>query len=558
MATNIEIKRYSSGVWGTVYPKANWNNMDNKPSTFTPSSHTHSQYLEKTGGIVTGHLGFRQPNATITRFEYVENGLYSPGGSPATGMILITLPESDSRMFKMKVSIYNYVTGTSCEFALGGYPYLNGQWYNPFVYALGNGSFSALPVRFYSRDSNNRFKIGIGNINTKWDYPQIFIKDVEIGFNSADSWRYGWSISLVTTAPTESALIYENNGYLPVAGGNIGSGGTTDSDSVNSPILRVKGGRIKIENFGKYLEIGSSNGSYAHFSTNATFYFNNPIQIAGYIAPYENNLYVLGTNNNKWKEVHATTIYENGTSLASKYQAIGNYLTSHQDISGKADKASITAGWYRRVQVNAQGIVIGGDQTDANDDTNTWRKVQLNGVDKLGNGISTNPLNIKAGSNVTITESSGTFTFAATDTTYESKAAASGGTAVSLVTTGEKYTWNNKANSSHTHSSITTVGDNRSVATKPSDYGNKIIFQGLKYGTTIGSPSSDTYSYLIGLRGWADSSGGNAHELAFNDTGIYIRNGATTTWGNWKKLATISDVNNAIQTAIGDAIAASY
>lgn len=32
----------------------------------------------------------------------------------------------------------------------------------------------------------------------------------------------------------------------------------------------------------------------------------------------------------------------------------------------------------------------------------------------------------------------------AQDTTYESKAAASGGTAVSLVTTGEKYTWNNK------------------------------------------------------------------------------------------------------------------
>ena len=30
------------------------------------------------------------------------------------------------------------------------------------------------------------------------------------------------------------------------------------------------------------------------------------------------------------------------------------------------------------------------------------------------------------------------------DTTYESKAAASGGTDVSLVTTGEKYGWNNK------------------------------------------------------------------------------------------------------------------
>lgn len=38
-----------------------------------------------------------------------------------------------------------------------------------------------------------------------------------------------------------------------------------------------------------------------------------------------------------------------------------------------------------------------------------------------------------------------TITVSATDTTYSSKAAASGGTAVSLVTTGEKYTWNNKA-----------------------------------------------------------------------------------------------------------------
>ena len=32
------------------------------------------------------------------------------------------------------------------------------------------------------------------------------------------------------------------------------------------------------------------------------------------------------------------------------------------------------------------------------------------------------------------------------NTTYSSQAAASGGTAVSLVTTGEKYTWNNKSN----------------------------------------------------------------------------------------------------------------
>lgn len=41
-----------------------------------------------------------------------------------------------------------------------------------------------------------------------------------------------------------------------------------------------------------------------------------------------------------------------------------------------------------------------------------------------------------------------------TDTTYESKAAASGGTALSLVTTGEKYTWNNKGSYSKPSSGI--------------------------------------------------------------------------------------------------------
>ena len=59
---------------------------------------------------------------------------------------------------------------------------------------------------------------------------------------------------------------------------------------------------------------------------------------------------------------------------------------------------------------------------------NTWRKVQLDGTDKLGTGINTNPLNIKAGSNMTITESGGTFTFAATDTDTKNTAGATNDT----------------------------------------------------------------------------------------------------------------------------------
>lgn len=53
-------------------------------------------------------------------------------------------------------------------------------------------------------------------------------------------------------------------------------------------------------------------------------------------------------------------------------------------------------------------------------------------------------LELEAGSNITLTPdaTNDKVTIAATDTTYESKSAASGGTELSLVTTGEKYTWN--------------------------------------------------------------------------------------------------------------------
>ena len=97
---------------------------------------------------------------------------------------------------------------------------------------------------------------------------------------------------------------------------------------------------------------------------------------------------------------------------------------------------------------------------------------------------------------------------------------------------------NGKSNIGHTHSSIVTVGDTRSTATKPNDYSNCLTFCGMKSNSAIGNPSDDTYSYILGLRGWAEESGGYAHEIAFNNTGVYVRSGASTTWGNWQRVYT--------------------
>lgn len=46
--------------------------------------------------------------------------------------------------------------------------------------------------------------------------------------------------------------------------------------------------------------------------------------------------------------------------------------------------------------------------------SDTWRKIQINGTDVLGTGTSTNPLNLKAGTNITLSNSNGTVTISAT------------------------------------------------------------------------------------------------------------------------------------------------
>ncbi len=88
---------------------------------------------------------------------------------------------------------------------------------------------------------------------------------------------------------------------------------------------------------------------------------------------------------------------------------------NHADTSSQASVTANGRKYITGVTLDTYGHVTGlTTGTETVIDTNTWRKVQLDGVDKLSNGITTNPLNIKQGDHVTITESNGTFTFSST------------------------------------------------------------------------------------------------------------------------------------------------
>lgn len=129
--------------------------------------------------------------------------------------------------------------------------------------------------------------------------------------------------------------------------------------------------------------------------------------------------------------------------------------------------------------------------------------------------------------------------------------------------------WNNVSGkpssyppSGHGHYYLADEGDNRSAATTPDNYNNfpnsphgGIAFRGLKQSQAIGLNIGGGYAYLLGLRGWGDSSGGNAHEIAFTNSGIYVRNGATTSWGSWNKLNTNTITSQTSDPGAGSSLA---
>ena len=151
--------------------------------------------------------------------------------------------------------------------------------------------------------------------------------------------------------------------------------------------------------------------------------------IANFQAQPDGSLVITLTNGNTFTATPAMDdVPTQGSNLAVKSGGI------YTALNGKADNA------FANVQVGSTTIAA-----DNKADT----------------------LTLVAGTNVTITPDAtdDSVTIAATDTTYSSKAAASGGTAVSLVTTGEKYNWNHKQDAL-TFDSTPTAGSSNPVTSE--------------------------------------------------------------------------------------------
>lgn len=152
-------------------------------------------------------------DSTYRRITNPGGGQYITSTASITGALAIALPTAvygQSKMVTFRVTVYEYLTGESIEIQVSGYQYSAGNWLNMSGYILAQSNINRnYSIRFAKDTTNLRYVVYIGELATTWDYPQVFVTDVQNGYGSNEAgWESGWSIYFESTAfATVSATI---------------------------------------------------------------------------------------------------------------------------------------------------------------------------------------------------------------------------------------------------------------------------------------------------------------------------------------------------------------
>lgn len=230
----------------------------------------------------------------------------------------------------------------------------------------------------------------------------------------------------------------------------------------------------------------------------------------------------------------------NGVDIGSSPKFTDTTYTSQAAASGGTAVSLVTTG-EKYTWNNKSNLAIGTTATTAAAGNHTH-------TTSLAADSGTSTVNLASNTTYKLTAGGTSVIFKTpvdNNTTYESKAAASGGTAVSLVTTGEKYTWNNKSNltigttattaaaGNHTHATsiATSTGTNQLTLAASTKYaltagGTSYIFTtppNSDTKNTAGSTDTSSKIFLIGATSQA------ANPQTYSDNEVYATNGILTT-----------------------------
>lgn len=177
--------------------------------------------VSKASGDVRGFLAGKQIAIRgLDPSTFEENAIFHDLGglisstSHITGAMVIQLPYGPtSTMAHYIVTIYNYGSGTSSRIHVWTYNYdgSGGLILNSTVVVLG------YPRKVRLGYYNSKFTIIIGDVSTTWDYPQVWVNEVDRGFQSYGSLLGPATVSYLTDISSVTALTEPSQAKYPVS-----------------------------------------------------------------------------------------------------------------------------------------------------------------------------------------------------------------------------------------------------------------------------------------------------------------------------------------------------
>jgi len=190
-------------------------------------------------------------------------------------------------------------------------------------------------------------------------------------------------------------------------------------------------------NYNANTNIAGQNVVYSSISIFDTRYAFNTTRASGSLTPYA-PIYLVGTINVTDGLYYLDQVWWTQTpnDTTKVYVLVGGaYDSTTSNVRATLYEQNT---WFKYNGTSLVDMSIGGEVNQ-----NAFSNVKV-GSTTIQADSKTDTLELVAGSNVTLTPdaTNDKITISATDTTYTSEQEAESGTAVSLVTTGEKYDWN--------------------------------------------------------------------------------------------------------------------
>ena len=311
---------------------------------------------------------------------------------------------------------------------------------NKFSYSVGGAT--AVDVSIVP-------SISISVTNGEWDSTKPFIGAIAGGANSITITRK--SLADVGLSTVFRYLgVKANYSSLPASGNTTGDvWNVTDKGGMNyawnGSAWQPIGGTLDLSGYALGAASSTTNAIALFNDTGGKQLKNSGKTIVTTIGSDDTTLptskaiktYVTGLNYITSASVGTgiLTIQKNGTAVATFSANASSNAIANITVPTKVSELTNDAGYIT-------GYV------------NTWRKIQVNGTDILTTATTSNALNLKAGSNITITNSNGTVTITGTVTNTDTK---------------------NTAGSTNTDSKIYLIGAT-AQATNPQTYSDSEVY----------------------------------------------------------------------------------